>query len=268
MKGQKCDICGRMSDEHHRICFNAKSGCFLFQKHKAQINRYGKIIDPTQRTTADKNEYIIREDYAEIIIRNKTGEIKATGLIDIEDVEKCKNVKWTTDGDSYINGCSKKYKLYRFVLDYDGPLQVDHINRNKYDNRKSNLRIVTQFKNAQNNGKLGVSFDKNANKWKAEFQRYGKYYNAGVYSTIEEAVEARNKAIIDIEEQEKELIKLYNAKDKNHVTGVRPSPHGKWIAKFCANGKVFHVGTFDTKEEAVKQREIFIEKYKNEKISA
>ena len=268
MNEKKCDICGRIADIHHKIFFNSKLKCYLCQKHKAQVNRYGKIIDPTQRTTADKNEYIIKDNYAEIIIRNRKGEVKAIGLIDIEDIEKCKDIKWTTDGASYISGSMKKYKLHRFVLNYDGPLQIDHINRNKFDNRKENLRIVSSFENAQNNGKTGVSFDKKANKWKAEYQRYGKYYNAGTYWTKEEAIEARNRAIRKTEKQKEELIKTYQIKDEDHVTGVRPSPHGKWVAKYCNESKTFHVGTFNTKEEAITAREEFITKYKNEKASA
>ena len=268
MNERKCDICGRIADLHHRVSYSEKYKCYLCQKHRAQINRHGRIIDPTQRTTADKNEYIIKEDHAEIIIRNKKDEIKAIGLIDLDDVEKCKDIKWTTDGAAYISGSCKKYKLHRFVLNYDGPLQIDHINRNKFDNRKSNLRIVTSFENAQNNGKTGVSFDKNANKWKAEYQRYGQYYNAGIYDTKEEAIKARNKAIQETEKQKDTLIKAYLSKDNNHVVGVRPSPHGKWVAKYCANGRVLHVGTYNTKEEAIKEREIFIKKYNSQKVSA
>ena len=240
----------------------------LCNKHRAQFNRYGQIIDSTKETTNDKNKYIIHDNYAEIIICDKKQQTKTIAVIDLEDVERCKTVKWTSNGQGYIEGNQKRYKLHRFIMNYDGPLQVDHINRNKLDNRKENLRIVSIFINNQNNGANGVSFDKKTNKWKAEANRYGKYYYIGSYKKKEEAIEARKHFVEAIEKDKDKLLNEFINKDNKHSIGVRPSPHGKWLAKFCAEGKTFHVGTFNTKEEAIKEREKAIEKYKNKKASA
>ena len=72
-------------------------------------------------------------------------------------------------------------------------LVIDHINRNRLDNRKSNLRVVTHSKNSINisNGvrKRGVTFyHKNrSNPWRA---RIGQR-NIGYFNTYEDAVRAR-----------------------------------------------------------------------------
>jgi hypothetical protein len=108
--------------------------------------------------------------------------------------------------------------------------------------------------NNQNNGAIGVSFDKNANKWKAEFQRFGKYFNAGTFDTKEQAIEARIKAINEVEKNADKLLFEYEEKNCNKSIGVRPSPHGRWVAKFYRQNKTYHVGTFDTQEEAVAAR--------------
>lgn len=264
---RKCGICGATNEEKI-VKWVSAANCYLCSKHKAQFYRNGKITDPTKRTTVDKNEYIIKEDHAEIIIRNNRQQIIATALIDIDDVEKCMPIKWSMSQKHYVRCRHKNISLHRFIMDYDGPLQIDHINRNRLDNRKSNLRIVSIFVNAQNNGKEGVSFDKKTNKWRAEFNRYGKYFYVGSYKTKEEALIARNNKITEIDNDKNIYLMNYLNKSKNHYTGVRPSPHGRWMAKFWADGKVHHVGTYDTEEEAFNARNIAINEYKKKKLSA
>ena len=70
-------------------------------------------------------------------------------LIDKEDAEKISKYRWRVDqatGYIYSDFIGKKIYLHRFIMnihtDTSGRV-VDHINRNKKDNRKENLRIVT-----------------------------------------------------------------------------------------------------------------------------
>lgn len=48
---------------------------------------------------------------------------------------------------------------------------IDHVNRNKLDNRRENLRVVTNQQNQMNRAKKakGVSFDSTHGKYKAYF---------------------------------------------------------------------------------------------------
>ena len=212
------------------------------------------------------NQYVLHDDFAECFIIRQDEKILGKFIIDIEDVEKCKKKTWNFDQKGYIRNSSMG--IHRYVLSYFGPLQIDHINRDKTDNRKSNLRIVDGFTNNQNNASDGVSFDLHAQKWKAEFHRYGKYFYAGIHETKEEAIVARNKLIEELDNNKESLLSEFYSKDKEHCTGIRPSPHGKWVAKFCTDNKVYHVGTFDSKEEAIKKREEFILKYEQSKQPA
>jgi len=81
-------------------------------------------------------------------------------------------------------------------------LVIDHINRNSLDNRKSNLRFVTQKFNMRNTGmyshktsghKCGV-WDKSRDKWAARIKSDGVHINLGRFGDIKEAVKARKKA--------------------------------------------------------------------------
>lgn len=82
-------------------------------------------------------------------------------------------------------------------------LVIDHVNRNGLDNRRENLRIVSNRINLLNrefpNKKskyIGVSFDeKRKNKWRAAIFRDGKNKTLGRFATEEEAARAYILAI-------------------------------------------------------------------------
>lgn len=267
MEEKKCKICGATENERI-IKWVTAIGGYLCSKHKAQYYRYGKITDTTKRTTTDKNEIRILDDHAEIILRNSKQEITGIALIDLDDVEKCKNIKWTINIDGYIRGGSEKIRLHRLILNYDGDLDVDHINRNIFDNRKANLRIVPRMINAQNNGAIGIHYIKKSDKWRVQIERYGNYYNVGTFYSMEDAIKARQEKIKEIDEEREKLISEYATRKGMPEKGVGPTSHGKWKADFCADGKKYHVGTFKTKEEAIQARKYALDEYFRKKTSA
>lgn len=75
------------------------------------------------------------------------------------------------------------------------PKHVDHINRDKPDNRWSNLRPATNQENAGNvaprrnntSGHLGVSWHKRDGKWRAQGARDGRRIHLGYFDNLEEA---------------------------------------------------------------------------------
>ena len=92
----------------------------------------------------------------------------------------------------------KKVYLHRLIMGFPKNKIVDHINGNKLDNRKSNLRICTQRQNAWNSIKkeLGVSskykgvhFYKRTGKWQSSIQA-GKRLHLGFFDTEKEAAKA------------------------------------------------------------------------------
>lgn len=261
---RKCDVCG-VTNETHIIKKIAYLNCYLCAKHKAQMYRYGIITDPSPRTTVDRNEIRIKDQYAELIIRNKTQEIVGVALIDLDDVDKCREIKWTLDKNGYVRGGKDKVRLHRFLLNYNGDLDIDHINRNKLDNRKDNLRIVPRAINAQNNSAMGISYDVKTNKWRARIQRYGNYYDVGSYNTPEEAHLARMEEIKELDSEKEALLEQYELRKGIPETGIWPSPSGKWISSFCIDQSKHYVGTFETKKEAMDARNKAIKEHNNDK---
>lgn len=99
-----------------------------------------------------KNKISINNDFVEIKIQDKNM------LIDKEDLSILEKFNGTIylDKDGYaiirkqVLNKRKHYRVHRLILNYNGDMQVDHINRNRLDNRKSNLRICEPHINACN----------------------------------------------------------------------------------------------------------------------
>lgn len=131
-------------------------------------------------------------------------------IVDDEDGHLVANTCWHEDAQGYVRRSVKipgtrrniHYTLHRTVLGLspgDGKI-VDHINRNKKDCRKANLRVVLAQQNAINiskksnntSGFRGVSRHNSypSKPWKATLQCRGKLYYLGCFTTKEEAAKA------------------------------------------------------------------------------
>lgn len=79
--------------------------------------------------------------------------------------------------------------LHHLVLPKKPGMCVDHINRNKLDNRRSNLRYATKSQNAVNakknsnnkSGYRGVSFYKSTGQWVAQLRCAGRKRKRGYF---------------------------------------------------------------------------------------
>lgn len=125
--------------------------------------------------------------------------------IDKEDYEKIKQYHWYISSTGYVVAHIKKVlvSLHRFITNCPEDKMIDHINRNPLDNRKTNLRIVTAKENQENkkryknniSGTTGVSWHKQAQKWRARIYQNGKEISLGLFDTKEKAIEARLQAV-------------------------------------------------------------------------
>jgi len=93
----------------------------------------------------------------------------------------------------------KEIKLHRvaWFLHYgEWPaLQVDHINRDRADNRIENLRLATNQENARNKGQSGLRRPSwNRKKWEARITHNYKTIPLGSYDCFAHALRARRAA--------------------------------------------------------------------------
>lgn len=99
-------------------------------------------------------------------------------------------------------GQSTQY-IHRIVMQAPKGFDVDHINGNKLDNRRTNLRLATRSQNNINKKRLvrnntsgvcGVSWSRSINKWDTYIQVHGKLIRLGYYTSLDEAKQARKTA--------------------------------------------------------------------------
>lgn len=171
-----------------------------------------------------KNDYYFDGNVC-VIIANNT---KNKYLIDIEDYEKIKDYSWYETKRGYLATTINRQTvmLHRIIMrlaDNDDRI-VDHIFHDKtgnngfYDNRKSNLRITSQHKNAENrriscnnsSGTTGVSWSKNECAWKAYITYKGKRIHLGTYVNLEDAIRIRK-------EKEHQLFREYQYKYREEI---------------------------------------------------
>jgi hypothetical protein len=128
-------------------------------------------------------------------------------IVDDEDFEWLSQWKWYCHEPGYAarNVRSPKRKIiwmHRLLCNTPEGMETDHINGNKLDNQKINLRSCTTSQNQQNrpcfnnNSSIykGVSFYKRTSRWNAGIKFSGKKINLGYFDNPAEAALAYDEA--------------------------------------------------------------------------
>lgn len=129
-------------------------------------------------------------------------------VVDEDDYEELSKHKWYCNQAGYAcrnlpsinkHGKTTMYMHVQILGKVDG-MQSDHINRDKLDNRKSNLRIVMPCQNQWNKGPRkgtskykGVSWHSREKKWRAKITVNKKEIVIGDFKNEEEAAKAYDK---------------------------------------------------------------------------
>ena len=128
-------------------------------------------------------------------------------LISKEDEELLKLYRILFDKNSgyfrvYLGKGEYTY-LHRLIVNAQKGDIVDHIDRNRQNNTRENLRIVTSATNNYNRevkNKLGrgIYFDKFGNRFRACISHENKTLKLGSFKTLIEAKEAYNKKAVEL----------------------------------------------------------------------
>jgi hypothetical protein len=132
-------------------------------------------------------------------------------IIDDDDYTLISQYTWTYHSAGYAYRTTprpnpKMILMHRHVMNAESGIEVDHINGNRLDNRKSNLRFCTSTQNKANmkirkdntTGYKGVSIDKRNGKFQAYININGKRCSLGMYNKLDDAAKAYNKKAVEL----------------------------------------------------------------------
>lgn len=190
---------GRLTVTHH--CYNASDhlvykcvcDCGNRRFYEANILRQGKA---TQCGHCRVNRFFVVDGSA--VGYTSKGE---RFLFDIELWDMVTVRNWRKTAKGYIvSGNGQNYcVLHRMVANAKKGCQVDHINRDKTDCRRTNLRIVTNAQNTANSGTYlsnRSTGHKNVylhgNRYRVAIRKNGKLNSYGYYESLKEAVKIAN----------------------------------------------------------------------------
>lgn len=122
--------------------------------------------------------------------------------IDYEDWKLLQNYTWFVSAQGYVvrNTYCKLTKkegmesIHRSICKPTNKYDIDHINGDKLDNQRCNLRICTRMQNTHNKITKGVSLDKRRNLWRSYITVNKKTIWLGYYKTEKEAMVSRKNA--------------------------------------------------------------------------
>ena len=139
-------------------------------------------------------------------------------IVDDEDFDRVSAFRWYLSTHGYAQRCAHRrlgeagttITMHRFVLGLPSDAGIDHINRDRLDNRKANLRRCTKSQNSANremrgtwNGKRivsrykGVTWKAKGSLWQARLGYQRRQIFLGYFSSEIEAARAYNRAALE-----------------------------------------------------------------------
>lgn len=156
------------------------------------------------------------ESHVYIKLHGKYGDGKYA-LVDTSDYELLRKYNWFMTRQGYVIRHSKDGNIYlhKYILESPKGMVTDHINRNKLDNRRVNLRICTYSENSINQdfirkkqfpqvssknlprGVRPVRKNKNGDLYDDRWQVKFRDKHIGIFYSIEDAADAYDKVALE-----------------------------------------------------------------------
>lgn len=164
----------------------------MTEEHKNNLSKSKK-----EKFVFVPNKYIYFHKHIEIILQNRKGQDCAITKIDIKDFDLASKRRWSFSRGYAFNG-TPRVKLHQLLIGKKEGLEIDHINGDKLDNRRSNLRHLKHSENIMNDNSRrykGYYWNEQHKKWRVTITKDTKKYHIGYYKKEEDAKLARKEAL-------------------------------------------------------------------------
>ncbi len=213
-------------------------------------------------------------------------------IVDDDDFDTLNSYSWHISGYGYASrytGGGRKnassITMHRQIMNEPNGIGVDHINGNKLDNRKCNLRLASQSQNNMNarprknstSPYKGVYWNEGKNRWTCRLQKENQPVHIGHFLTQRDAALAYNVAALEHFGEFARLNVIINDPADLPVAEPAPPPSSKyigvtwdkarllWSAKIQVNKKCINLGRFSGETEAARVRDVASIKYLGDK---
>lgn len=211
--------------------------------------------------------FISSQEFRLIPLSGKHGQGKFA-IVDAADYDELSKHSWSIQGKGYIG--SSIGSLHRVIMKTPAGMDTDHINGNRLDNRRCNLRIATRSQNNANNHNQrtgtsskyrGVCLDWRSGKWLAQITHEKRNIRIGIFDIEEDAARARDGAAIALHGEFASLVVPHlepipysppkPQKRTSQYKGVGWSEgKRKWRAYRSEGKRLIHLGYFEKEIEA------------------
>ena len=200
--------------------------------------------------------------------------------VDDVDYDWLTRTQWAYDPKGYAYRTIKGVIIYmhRAVLNASGPVVVDHINGDRLDNRRENLRIATKAQNNYNQRPQkrpkssqykGVSLNKTVNRWQAHIKKGDERRYLGLYDSEQDAARAYNAAarhyfgeyafVNDVPDDNWTMHNLSVGSKTSTYRGVHYSTRDKkWKAQIQVNKIKAFIGYFHFEIDAARAYDAYV----------
>lgn len=204
------ELCG--FDKRHLALWKCKCDCGnekvvlgtrMTKGETSSCGCYAKELQSLRQSNYSKgNEYEIVGKIARVKLSNCDDYF----ICDADDWEKLKHLTWGKTSQGYVRNSKRsgEVRIQNLIMNPHPGKVVDHIDGNKLNNCRSNLRVVTIKENCQNKhytksktGVIGVRLFPNG-KYGAQIKCNGHDYYLGRFDTLEEAAKARKQKEIEL----------------------------------------------------------------------
>ena len=239
------------------------------------ISRIAGVVSYLSNKVVDTGSFLVYIGTMSKEIELSRGQV---ALVDDADYEVLSGVRWYASRGRFnktyyacrrgmvYQGRRLHVMMHRLIVGAPTGMVVDHINHDGLDNRRENLRVVTQRQNLLNRsfagrGYVGVFWYAPAMKWGASYcHRHVGYFDSEVEAAI--AYNAFAYEMDGRDAPQNKIVGLNAIEARRHIFRPRVQAskyrginfsrqHGKWFGKVQVNGKRHRVGFYDTEREAV-----------------
>lgn len=163
-----------------------------FKAYAAHLKRGRPALWCSRACRYTDTQHVVQDtEMQKVPLTGKVGKGQVA-LVSSSDYLRVMERRWTLGQNGYVylarHGSEKKASLHRFLIGGGVSDFVDHINGDRLDNRRENLRLCAQAENNRNQLKSkfpksskykGVYLDKVSGRWHAQITFQGKQYYLG-----------------------------------------------------------------------------------------